>query len=112
MQGYKFTLGVERSMESLGRHIIVEFYDCDAEKINHVAGIEKLMMKAAELAGATIINSTFHHFSPFGVSGVIVIEESHLAIHTWPEYQFASIDLFTCGELVDPWVAFDFLSLR
>lgn len=96
-------------MESLGRHIIVEFYDCDVEKINHVAGIEQLMMKAAELAGATIINSTFHHFSPFGVSGVIVIEESHLAIHTWPEYQFASIDLFTCGELVDPWIAFDYL---
>ena len=94
-------------MDSLGRHIIVEFYDCGANKINNVAGIEQLMMKAAELAGATIINSTFHHFSPFGVSGVIVIEERHLAIHTWPEYQFASIDLFTCCELVDPWVAFD-----
>jgi len=99
-------------MDSLGRHIIVEFYDCDADKINNVAGIEQLMMKAAELAGATIINSTFHHFSPFGVSGVIVIEESHLAIHTWPEYQFASIDLFTCGELVDPWVAFDYLKVE
>jgi spermidine synthase len=96
-------------MESLGRHIIVEFYECDAKKINNVANIEQIMLKAAEIAGATIINSTFHHFSPFGVSGVIVIEESHLAIHTWPEYQFASIDLFTCGELVDPWIAFDFL---
>ncbi len=96
-------------MESLGRHIIVEFYECDPEKINNVSFIEQSMLKAAKLAGATIINSTFHHFSPFGVSGIIVIEESHFAIHTWPEYQFASIDLFTCGELVDPWTAFDYL---
>jgi len=93
-------------MQSLGRHIIVEFYNCSPEKINNVSHIEQSMLKAAELAGATIINSTFHHFSPFGVSGVIVIEESHLAIHTWPEYQFASIDLFTCGELVNPWISF------
>ena len=96
-------------MQSLGRHIIVEFYNCSPEKINNVSHIEQSMLKAAELAGATIINSTFHHFSPFGVSGVIVIEESHLAIHTWPEYQFASIDLFTCGDLVDPWISFDHL---
>ena len=96
-------------MESLGRHIIVEFYNCSPEKINDVSHIEKSMLRAAELAGATIINSTFHHFSPFGVSGVIVIEESHFAIHTWPEYQFASIDLFTCGELVNPWISFDHL---
>lgn len=96
-------------MQSLGRHIIVEFYNCSPEKINEVTHIEKSMLKAAELAGATIINSTFHHFSPFGVSGVIVIEESHLAIHTWPEYQFASIDLFTCGDHIDPWISFDHL---
>ena len=96
-------------MDALGRHIIVEFYECSAEKINDVHHIEKSMIRAAELAGATIINSTFHHFSPFGVSGVIVIEESHLAIHTWPEYRFASLDLFTCGDSIDPWVSFDFL---
>jgi spermidine synthase len=96
-------------MDALGRHIIVEFYECSAEKINDVHHIEKSMIRAAELAGATIINSTFHHFSPFGVSGVIVIEESHLAIHTWPEYRFASLDLFTCGDSIDPWVSFDYL---
>jgi spermidine synthase len=99
-------------MESLGKHIIVEFYECDQEKINNVSFIEKSMLEAAKLAGATIINSTFHHFSPFGVSGVIVIEESHLAIHTWPEYLFTSVDLFTCGELVDPWISFDYLKQR
>jgi spermidine synthase len=96
-------------MQSLGKHIIVEFYNCSSEKINEVSHIEKSMIRAAELAGATIINSTFHHFSPFGVSGVIVIEESHFAIHTWPEYKFASIDLFTCGDDINPWISFDYL---
>ena len=67
------------------------------------------MIKASEAAGATIINSTFHHFSPFGVSGVVVIEESHLAVHTWPEYTYAALDLFTCGESIDPWISYEFL---
>ena len=96
-------------MEALGRHLIVEFYNCSPEKIDDVIGIEKSMVTAAKKAGATVINSTFHHFSPFGVSGVVVIEESHLSIHTWPEYRFASIDLFTCGDDIDPWVSFDYL---
>lgn len=96
-------------MDALGRHIIVEFYECSAPKINDVGLIEKSMMHAAKLAGSTIISSTFHHFSPFGVSGVIVIQESHLAIHTWPEYRFASLDLFTCGDSIDPWISFDYL---
>lgn len=96
-------------MEALGRHLIVEFYNCSPEKIDDVIGIEKSMVTAARKAGATVINSTFHHFSPFGVSGVVVIEESHLSIHTWPEYRFASIDLFTCGDDIDPWISFDYL---
>ncbi|MBN2602997.1 MAG: polyamine aminopropyltransferase [Candidatus Thermoplasmatota archaeon] len=96
-------------MEALGRHVIAEFYNCSPDKINDVSHIEKSMVKAAKLAGATIINVTFHHFSPFGISGVVVIEQSHLSIHTWPEYQFASIDLFTCGETINPWISFDHL---
>lgn len=96
-------------MASLGRHIIVEYYDCAPEILNDVTVIQESMEGAAEKAGATIINSTFHHFSPYGVSGVVVIEESHLAIHTWPEYGYASVDLFTCGESVDPWVSYQYL---
>jgi spermidine synthase len=71
---------------SLGRHVIVEYYDCSPEILSDVIAIETAMVDAAKEAGATVINSTFHHFSPFGVSGVVVIQESHLAIHTWPEY--------------------------
>jgi len=96
-------------MESLGKHILVEFIGCDSETLNNVCHTEKSMVEAAKRANATVINSTFHHFSPFGVSGVVVIQESHLAIHTWPEFQYAAVDLFTCGDTVDPWISFDFL---
>ncbi|MGZ3723098.1 MAG: polyamine aminopropyltransferase [Bdellovibrionales bacterium] len=96
-------------MNALGRHILVEFNGCCPEILNDVAVIEEAMVEGARKAGATVIQSTFHHFSPFGVSGVVVIQESHLAIHTWPEYQYAAVDLFTCGETVDPWVSFDHL---
>ena len=96
-------------MSALGNHILVEFTGCSPEILNDVSLIEGLMNKAAEKADATIINSTFHHFSPIGVSGVVVIQESHLAIHSWPEYGYAAVDLFTCGDEINPWISFDFL---
>jgi len=96
-------------MNSLGRHILVEFYGCSIEILNDVPRIESSMLEAAKEAGATIINSVFHHFSPFGVSGVVVIQESHLAIHTWPEYRYAAVDLFTCGYTVNPWTSYEIL---
>ena len=96
-------------MNALGRHILVEFSNCKADVLSDVSAIEKAMVEAAQVAGATVINSTFHHFSPYGVSGVVVIQESHLAIHTWPEFKYAAVDLFTCGDTVDPWVSFEHL---
>lgn len=96
-------------MSTLGRHILVEYFDCNPEVLNDVVKIETSMVDAAKEAEATVINSTFHHFSPFGVSGVVVIQESHLAIHTWPEYGYAAVDIFTCGETVNPWISFKYL---
>jgi spermidine synthase len=96
------------STTALGNHILVEFMNCDPHVMNDVAAIERDMVGAAQKAGATVINSTFHHFSPYGVSGVVVIQESHLAIHTWPEYGYAAVDLFTCGEM-NAWISFDHL---
>ncbi len=94
----------------LGKHILVEFYNCDNQLLNSSHLIEEYMIKAAELAKATVVQSVFHTFNPWGgVSGVVVIQESHLTIHTWPEYGYAAIDLFTCGEEVDPWIAFEYL---
>lgn len=94
--------------DALGHHILVEFMGCDPHLMNDVSMIEREMVAAAQKANATVINSTFHHFSPYGVSGVVVIQESHLAIHTWPEYGYAAVDLFTCGEM-DAWISFDYL---
>ena len=91
---------------ALGQHILVEFYDCSPELLDDVVHTERSMVHAAEEANATIINTSFHHFSPYGVSGVVVIQESHLSIHTWPEYGFASVDIFSCGDTVDPWTAY------
>lgn len=95
--------------KSLGRHLISELYDCDEEILNDVEQIEYLMKKAAIESGATIVTSTFHRFLPHGVSGAIIVSESHLAIHTWPEYNYASLDIYTCGDSVDPWKAFYYL---
>ena len=96
-------------MNSLGRHILVEFYGCSQEILGDASRLEKLVVKAAKDAGATVLNSTFHQFSPVGTSGVVVIQESHLAIHTWPEFQYAAVDLFTCGTSIDPWDSFESL---
>lgn len=86
----------------LGRQIVAEFYGCPPERLTDVAGIEKTMNDAARACGATIVNSVFHLFNPHGVSGAVIIAESHLAIHTWPEYGYAAVDVFTCGDSVDP----------
>jgi len=96
-------------MQALGRQILVEFYKCNSDILNDLKKIEKYMLEACVLAKATIVKHTFHEFSPFGVSGVVVIAESHVAIHTWPEYNYAAVDIFTCGESIDPWVIFKYL---
>jgi len=87
----------------------VELYGCKADVLNDKERIEQIMMEAAERAGATIVQKVFHLFNPHGVSGVVVIAESHLTIHTWPEYGYAAVDVFTCGSKVDPWKAYEYI---
>lgn len=96
-------------LEQLGRHILVEYYNCDKEILNNTELVEKYMNKAAIKSKATIVQSCFHTFNPWGVSGAVIIQESHLTIHTWPEYGYAAVDLFTCGDKVNPWVGFEYL---
>ena len=96
-------------MQALGRQILVEFYECDTEVLNNRDLIDKYLNEAVKKSKATIVTSTFHTFSPFGVSGVVVIAESHVSIHTWPEYGYAAVDIFTCGDTIDPWVIHDYL---
>ena len=96
-------------LETLGRHILIEFYNCDEEILKNPTLIKEHMNEAARIANATIVESVFHHFNPYGVSGAVIISESHLAIHTWPEYGYAAVDVFTCGDKIDPLTAFKFL---
>ena len=97
------------SATPLGRHLLAEFYDCTPNILNSIHRIEEAMTNAAIVCGATIVQKNFHLFSPYGVSGVVIISESHLAIHTWPEYAYAAVDLFTCGTACDPAAAYDYL---
>jgi len=97
-------------LKSLGRHILVEFYGCNRKKLDDLKFVEDSMIGAAEYAKATVVDDVFHKFNPHGVSGVVVIAESHLAIHSWPEFGYAAVDLFTCGDSVDPWDAFFYLN--
>lgn len=92
-------------MESLGRHLILEYHGCASETLDDVTVVERVMVAAAEAMRAHIVSVHFHHFNPHGISGAVIISESHLTIHTWPEYRYAAVDIFTCGDVVDPWEA-------
>jgi len=101
--------GRRERVQALGRHLLLELFDCDAEAINSLDVVKGAMVEAAKRAQATIVDVVFHEFNPFGISGVVVIAESHLAIHTWPEYRYAAVDVFSCGDVLQPQVAVDYL---
>jgi len=96
--------------DTLGRHLIAEFDGCDAGQLRTQARLRDAMIEAARRAGARVINDQFHHFGPDGgVSGVVLLAESHLSIHTWPEAGYAAVDIYTCGRHVRPDLACTFL---
>jgi len=88
-------------MKALGRHLIVEMEGCN-DSINQPGAVRRAMMEAVQAAQATLLNLYIHTFNPQGVTGVAVLAESHLAVHTWPEYGYAAVDVFTCGQTADP----------
>lgn len=96
-------------METMGRHVISELWGCDVEVLNNMERIERIFVDAALKSGAEIREVAFHKFAPQGVSGVVIISESHLTIHSFPEHGYASIDVYTCGDL-DPNVAADYIA--
>ena len=89
-------------MKVLGKHLLLELNDCDPNLLNDLSFIREIMLAAANESGATVLGESFHQFSPQGVSGVILIAESHLSVHTWPEHGYAGADIFTCGTRVKP----------
>lgn len=96
-------------METLGRHVISELWGCEFEKLNNLEQIERIFVEAALRSGAEVREVAFHKFAPQGVSGVVIISESHLTIHSFPEHGYASIDVYTCGEL-DPNIAAHYIA--
>jgi S-adenosylmethionine decarboxylase len=87
-------------LNTRGRHLLVEYTGCDASVLDDLKRIEALMNQAAKAARTNIVASVFQPFEPQGVTGVVVVEESHLSIHTWPEHGYAAVDFFTCGDAI------------
>ncbi len=88
-------------MKSLGSHLILELHECPAALLDDPSRVERALTRAVVASGATLIKPFFHQFAPHGVSGVIIIAESHFSVHTWPEYGYAAVDIFTCGDCID-----------
>ncbi len=85
-------------LKSLGTQILLDLENCNSDILDDLDLIKNILKEAASLSGATIIGETFHKFQPVGVTGVVSIAESHICIHTWPEYSYASVDIFSCGD--------------
>jgi S-adenosylmethionine decarboxylase len=98
-------------LKTIGRHLIAEYYDCRRDTLDEVDTIRKSMLDAAVALGATVLGDNFHQFTPHGVSGTVVIAESHLSVHTWPENGYVAVDIYTCGGL-DPRIGFNLLRER
>lgn len=88
-------------MHALAQHTLLEFYDCEPDRLRHARSVRSMLRAAVLVGGGTIVKSVFHNFSPYGVSGVIVITESHVTIHTWPEHAYAAVDIFSCSRKLD-----------
>lgn len=88
----------QRLFDVLGRHWLIELWHCPVDRLADPDRVERVLRRAAKKAGVKVVNGFFQRFSPYGVSGFLVITESHFAVHTWPEYGYAAIDLFTCGD--------------
>ena len=99
-------------MQNNGIHLLAEFWYCDAELLNNQTYIGKILVEAAEIAGATVIKSMTHSFAPQGVTGLVLLAESHISLHSWPETEYAAVDVFTCGTKIDPYRAVEYLKTK
>ena len=88
-------------MTALGHHILLDFYECEPNRLKRSREIKAILCAAVRAGGGRIVKAVFHNFSPYGVTGVVVITESHVAIHTWPEHRYAAVDIFSCSAKLD-----------
>ncbi len=87
-------------MKSVGRHLVLELWEC--QELNCAELLEKALLESVDACGAHLLDLRVHTFSPQGVTGVAVVSESHIMIHTWPELNYAAVDVFTCGDSTEP----------
>ncbi len=81
----------------MGIHVIAEFLGVDSNKISKVAVVREILDRVIPKSGLNCVSSSFHQFEPYGVSAIYLLSESHLSVHTWPEYGYIALDIFTCG---------------
>ena len=91
------------------KHLLLELYGCDCEKLNDESFLRCLLNRAAKLAKATVLNLISNKFEPQGVTAIVLLAESHISIHTWPESNYSAVDIFTCGQNMIPELASQYL---
>ena len=87
---------------ALGRHCLVELYECPRERLDDAELVLAGVREAARRARATLLEERVHRFEPHGVTAIALLAESHISVHTWPEHGYAAVDVFTCGTQTDP----------
>lgn len=96
-------------MDTTGYHYIVEASGCEDDILRDPDRIRDILIKAAEIGNMEVKSSYFYKFSPTGVSGVVIVAESHISIHTWPEEKYAAVDVYVCGNKADPEKTVDYI---
>ena len=91
------------------KHLLLELYRCDSEKLNDESFLRCTLNRAAKLANATVLNLISNKFEPQGVTAIALLAESHISIHTWPESNYSAVDIFTCGQNMLPELASQYL---
>ena len=99
----------EQKLSHQSKHLLLELYKCDCEKLNDESFLRCILNKAAKLANATVLNLISNKFEPQGVTAIALLAESHISIHTWPESNYSAVDIFTCGQNMMPKLASQYL---
>ena len=99
----------DQNLSHQSKHLLLELYGCDCEKLNDESFLRCILDRAAKLANATVLNLISHKFEPQGVTAIALLSESHISIHTWPESNYSAVDIFTCGQNMLPELASEYL---
>jgi len=103
------SLSDEHKLSHQSKHLLLELYKCDCEKLNDESYLRCILNRASKLANATVLNLISNKFEPQGVTAIALLAESHISIHTWPESNYSAVDIFTCGHSMMPELASQYL---